>query len=192
VTRTRKDGTTFPVARRSRGARRARCRDALVLVEQDISEERRLKEQLIRSERLSAVDSSSPASRTDQQSPPGRDGLHRAAHRVGGPSAVRQDLEQIRRDAARAAQIVHHLLLFRDARRSREVADLNEIVRSTSALRTFDLRTRMVDVREHYSANVPLVSRTASRSAIVAEPGVERRNMCSGKRDGGRDWRPHR
>ncbi len=79
--------------------------------------------------------------------------------------AVRQDLEQIRRDAGRAAQIVHHLLLF--ARREtleREVADLNEIVRSTVALRTFDLRTRMVDVREHYSANVPLV--VANREQI--------------------------
>jgi PAS domain S-box-containing protein len=56
VTRTRKDGTTFPVA-----ASIAPLVDDhgsathIVSVEQDISEERRLKEQLIHSERLSAV-----------------------------------------------------------------------------------------------------------------------------------------
>src|SRR5262245_38182911 len=56
VTRTRKDGTTFPVS-----ASVVPLIDAsgtathVVSVEQDISEERRLKEQLIHSERLSAV-----------------------------------------------------------------------------------------------------------------------------------------
>src|SRR5438034_5394451 len=105
VTRTRKDGTTFPVAASiaplvdDHGAA-----THIVSVEQDISEERRLKEQLIHSERLSAVGQL----------------VAGVAHEINNPlQAVmgftellietetrpdrRADLEQIREDARRAA-----------------------------------------------------------------------------------------
>jgi len=78
---------------------------------------------------------------------------------------VRADLEQIRADAGRAAKIVHGLLLF--ARRQtleRSVADFNEIVRSTIALRTFELRTGQIRLEEDYSDQVPLI--VASREQI--------------------------
>jgi len=160
VTRTRKDGTTFPVAASIAAVHDARgTATHIVSVEQDISEERRLKEQLIHSERLSAVGQL----------------VAGVAHEINNPLQavmgftellieaekrpdVRQDLEQIRRDAGRAAQIVHHLLLF--ARREtleRAVADLNEIVRSTVSLRTFELRSGLIEVREHYSTKLPLI-----------------------------------
>jgi PAS domain S-box-containing protein len=160
VMRTRKDGTTFPVAASIAAVHDARgAATHIVSVEQDVSEERRLKEQLIHSERLSAVGQL----------------VAGVAHEINNPlqavmgftellieaekrADVRQDLEQIRRDAGRAAQIVHHLLLF--ARREtleRAVADLNEIVRSTISLRTFELRTGMIELREHYSNKLPLI-----------------------------------
>jgi two-component system, NtrC family, sensor kinase len=78
---------------------------------------------------------------------------------------VRADLEQIRTDAERAARIVHNLLLF--ARREtleRSVTDLNEIVRATLALRTFDLRASEIEVRIDYCADLPLI--VASREQI--------------------------
>src|SRR6185369_7564958 len=71
---------------------------------------------------------------------------------------VRRDLEQIRADANRAAKIVRHLLLF--ARRStleRSVADLNEIARSTAALRVNQLQSFNVDLIEQYSTELPLL-----------------------------------
>jgi C4-dicarboxylate-specific signal transduction histidine kinase len=167
VTRTRKDGSTFPVA-----ASIAPLVDDqgsathIVSVEQDISEERRLKEQLIHSERLSAVGQL----------------VAGVAHEINNPLQavmgftelliesedrphVRADLEQIRADAGRAAKIVHGLLLF--ARRQtleRSVADFNEIVRSTIALRTFELRTGQIRLEEEYSDQVPLI--VASREQI--------------------------
>src|SRR5439155_22633804 len=167
VTRTRKDGSTFPVA-----ASIAPLVDEhgaathVVSVEQDISEERRLKEQLIHSERLSAVGQL----------------VAGVAHEINNPlQAVmgftellietetrpdrRADLEQNREDARRAAKIVHNLLLF--ARREaleKSVADFNEIVRSTIALRSFELRSGHIRLEEEYSDDVPLI--VASREQL--------------------------
>jgi PAS domain S-box-containing protein len=167
VTRTRKDGTTFPVA-----ASVAALVDAggaathVVSVEQDVSEERRLKKQLIHSERLSAIGQL----------------VAGVAHEINNPlqavmgftellidaetrSDVRADLEQIRKEADRAAKIVRHLLLFaRQETLERSVADLNEIVQSTVALRAFDLRTTVLEVQQHYADDVPLI--VANREQI--------------------------
>src|SRR5438132_2324430 len=138
VTRTRKDGTTFPVA-----ASIAPLVDEhgaathVVSVEQDISEERRLKEQLIHSERLSAVGQLVAGVAHEINNPlQAVMGFSELLINAEERADVRADLEQIRADASRAAKIVHSLLLF--ARREtleRSVADLNEVVRSTLTLR---------------------------------------------------------
>jgi two-component system NtrC family sensor kinase len=53
----------------------------------------------------------------------------------------RRDLELVRREAARAGQIVRNLLSFvRRGETSREPADLNQIVRATTDLREYHLR----------------------------------------------------
>jgi len=166
VTRTRKDGTTFPVSALVVGLLDERGTPThVVSVEQDISEERRLKEQLIHTERLSAVGQL----------------VAGVAHEINNPLQavmgftellieaeerpdVRHDLEGIRRQAERAAQIVQHLLLF--ARREtleRSVADLNEIVRSTLSLRVLD-GSAQITVRQAYSDDLPLI--VANREEI--------------------------
>jgi PAS domain S-box-containing protein len=160
VMRTRKDGTTFPVSASIAPIVDEHGRPThIVSVEQDITEERRLKEQLIHSERLSAVGQLVAGVAHEINNPlQAVMGFSELLINAETRADVRADLEQIRADASRAAKIVHGLLLF--ARREtleRSVADLNEVARSTLALRSFDYRTRGVTVLQEYSVDVPLV-----------------------------------
>ena len=160
VMRTRKDGSTFPVSASVAPIVDAQGRPThIVSVEQDITEERRLKEQLIHSERLSAVGQLVAGVAHEINNPlQAVMGFSELLINAENRADVRADLEQIRADASRAAKIVHSLLLF--ARREtleRSVADLNEVVRSTLALRSFDYRTRVIAVQQQYSVDLPLV-----------------------------------
>jgi PAS domain S-box-containing protein len=173
VTRKRADGTTFPVS-----ATLASLVDErgtlthLVSVERDISEERRLREQLIHSERLSAVGQLVAGVAHEINNPlqavMGLSELLIEGHESGDDS--RHDLDQIRIHADRAARIVRHLLLF--ARRSaleRSIADLNEIARSAVSLRSFELKNLGIELVEHYSLDLPLtaVNREEIQQVIV-------------------------
>jgi len=154
------DGATYPVSATLAGIvdRRGDVTH-VVSVERDISEDRRLREQLIHSERLSAV-GQLVAGVAHEINNPLQAVMGFTELLIGADTSpeMRRDLEQIRTDADRAAKIVRHLLLF--ARRStleRAVADLNEIARSTSALRAYELRSEGIELVERYSTELPLV-----------------------------------
>jgi two-component system NtrC family sensor kinase len=165
--RRRPDGSTYPVSATLAGI--VDHRDTVthvVSVERDISEDRRLREQLIHSERLSAV-GQLVAGVAHEINNPLQAVMGFTELLIGADTTpdIRRDLEQIRSDADRAAKIVRHLLQF--ARRStleRAVADLNEIARSTAALRKYELKMAVIDLVEDYSTELPLV--VANREEI--------------------------
>jgi len=165
--RRRPDDSTYPVSATLAGIVDLRgAVTHVVSVERDISEERRLREQLIHSERLSAV-GQLVAGVAHEINNPLQAVMGFAELLIGSDTTpeIRSDLEQIRSDAERAAKIVRHLLLF--ARRStleRAVADLNEIGRATSSLRTYELKLAGVEIVEQYSTNMPIV--VANREEI--------------------------
>jgi PAS domain S-box-containing protein len=160
IIRARADGTTYPVQATVAAIVDARgTATHIVSVERDITEERRLREQLIHSERLSAV-GQLVAGVAHEINNPLQAVMGFAELLIGTETSpeLRRDLEQIRVDANRAAKIVRHLLLF--ARRStleRSVADLNEIARSTAALRVNQLQAFNVELIEQYSNELPLL-----------------------------------
>ena len=83
---------------------------------------------------------------------------------------MREELERVRTGGERAAKIVRNLLAF--ARRSsleRSIEDLNEIVRSTLALRPVALQVSKVRVVETYADDLPLVvvSREEIRQVVL-------------------------
>src|SRR5205085_2388449 len=160
VMRTRADGSTFPVS-----ATVAALRDAagqathFVSVERDISEERRLREQLIHSERLSAV-GQLVAGVAHELNNPLQGVMGNLELMIGAEDRpqTRADLEEIRVAGARAAKIVRNLLAFaRKSALDRSVEDLNEIVRATLAWRATDLRANEIALDEHYAAELPLI-----------------------------------
>jgi PAS domain S-box-containing protein len=160
VVRTRNNGSTFPVSSTVVALRDPDGAPThFVSVERDISEDRRLREQLIHSERLSAIGQLVAGVAHELNNPlQAVLGLTELLLSDETRPETRRDLEQVRADGERAANIVRHLLSF--ARRSaleRSVADLNEVVRSTLSLRGYEHRTANITVEEHYATDLPLI-----------------------------------
>src|SRR5262249_30159675 len=123
----------------------------------DRTGELRLREQLVRGERLSAVGAL----------------VSGVAHELNGPLQVLlgmldvmsvdsaswpADLERLRGEARRASTIVRNLLAFvRKSPPERVLNDLNEIVRGTLALRAYELAAANVELVEEYATVLPLV-----------------------------------
>jgi PAS domain S-box-containing protein len=158
VQRKRADQTTFPVSATLTALVDERgVLTHIVSVERDISEERRLKEQLIHSERLSAV-GQLVAGVAHEINNPLQAVMGLSELLIEGHGDLPNDLDQIRVHADRAAKIVRHLLLFaRHSTLERSVSDVNEITRSTVAFRSFELKSLGIELVEHYSLELPLV-----------------------------------
>jgi PAS domain S-box-containing protein len=143
----RKDGTTFPasstvVALRNRDGRVTH----FVGVERDITDELKMRDQLVHSERLSAIGEL----------------VAGVAHEINNPlqtiigcvelmieerraNGQHRDLDIVRQEASRAGQIVRNLLAFvRRSSPDRSAADLNQIGRATARLREHQLALRNV------------------------------------------------
>jgi PAS domain S-box-containing protein len=141
LTRLKKDGRTFPVAVTVTSLRDAGDRVThLIGIERDISDELKMREQLIHTERLAATS----------------EVVAGVAHEINNPlqailgctellldgvqGQTRSDLEIVRSEAVRAGQIVRNLLAFvHRGPGQRQVVDLNELVQSLVALRSYAL-----------------------------------------------------
>jgi PAS domain S-box-containing protein len=144
----RKDGITFPVSSTVVALRSSEGRVThFVGVQRDITEELKLRDQLVHSERLSAVGELVAGVAHEINNPlqtiVGCVELLIEERKATGQQL--QDLQLVRQEAARAGQIVRNLLSFvRRSSPERAVADLNQIASATAILREQHLRDRNI------------------------------------------------
>ena len=156
----RKDGSVFQTAFAAAPIVDAGGRVThFVGVIREITEELRLREQLVRGERLSALG----------------EFVTGVAHEVNNPlqtiigslelvldqhldPGIRGDVERARAEAGRAGRIVRNLLRFvRQAPNDRLLLDLNEIVKATMTVRAYELEMAGIQIQEEYAPMLPLV-----------------------------------
>lgn len=126
-------------------------RAALVVLVEDVTEQRALEAQLIQSEKLAAVGQVVSGVAHELNNPlTSIAGLAEfLQERPGIPRAEREHLEVIHTQAERAGRIVRNLLTF--ARRGspgEEVVDLNDLVQRTALLVGYELRVRGIQLRD--------------------------------------------
>src|SRR5262249_39419060 len=126
----------------------------------------RLREQVVRSERLSAIGELVSGVAHEMNNPlQSIIGTLDVMLNQPADPVTRADLERARREAGRAGRIIRNLLTF--ARKSpdeRLLVDLNEIVQAAVNVRAYELEMGRIEIHEEYAPNLPLV--LANREAI--------------------------
>jgi len=172
LNRRRRDGTTFPSACTVTAIVDAAGRPThFVGIERDISEELRLREQLIHSERLSAI-GELVAGVAHELNNPLQSVVGSTELLIADPRSPDAPgfLEVVRVESRRASQIVRNLLAFvRRSPQGRTRVDLNEIVRTVTSLRGYSLKAQRITLETRIGdRSVPVdVNREEIQQALM-------------------------
>ncbi|HEY9228343.1 MAG TPA: ATP-binding protein [Gemmatimonadaceae bacterium] len=128
-------------------------------VVRDVTDEKRLTEQLLQQEKLAAVGQLVSGVAHELNNPLASVMAFAQLLEAAEPDspADRRAVEAIGQEAKRAAKIVSNLLTFaRQHQPERRIADLNRVVDDTLELRRYALRNAQIEVDVHFDASLPL------------------------------------
>lgn len=167
----RKDGSSFPAANTVVALRSGDGQVThFVGVGRDMTQELQLREQLVTTERLSAIGELVAGVAHELNNP-----LQTVIGSVellldGDGTHQRKDLELVRQEATRAGQIVRNLLAFvRRSTPDRRPEDLNQVVRSTAAVREHHLAQQNIALELYLDPRpvVALVNREEIQQIVL-------------------------
>ncbi|MDZ4719151.1 MAG: response regulator [Roseiflexaceae bacterium] len=132
--------------------------ESIHCIARNMTERRRLEEQLMRSEKLSAIGQLVAGVAHELNNPlTSISGFTQLMLRDKTiPPQVREDLTHIYTQAERAGKIVQNLLVFaREHKPQRLLVDLNDVLKSTLSLRAYQLRVDNIRVDLQLDSNLP-------------------------------------
>lgn len=155
----RQDGESIYLEVSARLMQEHKQQPGLHCIARNLTERRRLEQQLIQSEKLSAVGQLIAGVAHELNNPltsiSGYAQLLLRSEALDDTS--RQDLSHIHTQAERAARIVQNLLIFaREHKPERRLVNLNDLLRSTLGLRAYQLRVDNITIVQLYDAELPL------------------------------------
>lgn len=126
----------------------------------DITEATQMRQQLVQSEKMVAVGQLVSGVAHEINNPlTGVIGYSQLLLSRQLDEKTKRDVEQIYHEAERAAKIVRHLLSFaRKHQPERRLIDLNQVVRESLELKTYDLKVNSIEIVEDLDAALPLTA----------------------------------
>ena len=156
----RKDGSTFQAAWSAAPMLDAGGRIAYIVgVIRDMTDDVRVREQLVRGERLSAIGELVSGVAHELNNPlQSIIGTLDVLRNHAVDPTTRADIDRARAEGARAGRIIRNLLTFaRKSADERLLVDLNEVVEAAVRVRAYELEMAAIKIHEDYAPNLPLV-----------------------------------